>query len=376
MTNDSHLERVEIRGFRGLSDLNLDGLGRFNVLLGANDVGKTSALEAVFLLTDFVNLELPIRIQRWRNVPISTFDHLMVLFHDFDPDQQIDLVGHSSGPVVRRELKISAPYTKLDLTASASNSAGCGNGCPRGLGTVGESKNQSSSTVPMGRRVLRYDATVQPRQGDPSVFSAILRMDGDQFQVNNLGNSGDQETILVRYISPRCGYDTSAIGNLIVRKQLAELVRYLTVLNPRIKDAAASGDVAYLDIGLDRMVPLNVFGSGMVRTASILSHCLLGNERILLIDELENGLHHAAMRPLLRALLVLSRDRDLQVIATTHRLTVLEGLVDVLGNDRFAEHRRTTNCFTLQRDHRGRVQPYRYEYSQFGHCVRHGIEIR
>ena len=72
------------------------------------------------------------------------------------------------------------------------------------------------------------------------------------------------------------------------------------------------------------MVPLNVFGSGMVRAASILSHCVLGNERVLLVDELENGLHHAAVRSLLQALLVLSRDRDMQVFATTHSLAVLE----------------------------------------------------
>ena len=376
MTNDSHLERVEIRRFRGLSNLNLDGLGRFNVLLGANDVGKTSVLEAVFLLAGFVNLQLPMLIQSWRNLPIITFDRLMALFHNLDPDQQIDLVGHSSGPVVRRELKISAPNKELDLIASPPNSAGSGNGSPRGLGAVGESKNQSSSVIPMGRRVLRYDAMVRPRQGEPAVFSATLRKEGDQFQVQHIGNPGDQQTIPARYISSVPGYDSSAIGELMVRKKIADLVRHLTVINPHIKDVVTSDNVVYLDIGLDRMVPLNVFGSGMVRAANILSHCLLGNDRLLLVDELDNGLHHAAIRPLLKALLVMSRERDLQVIATTHRLAVLERLLDVLDSDEFAGHRRTTNCFTLQRDQQGRVQPYRYEYWQFEHCVRHGIEIR
>ena len=150
----------------------------------------------------------------------------------------------------------------------------------------------------------------------------------------------------------------------------------MKVINPRIRDIAVSGDIAYLDTGLDRMAPLNVFGSGMVRAAGILSHCMLGNERVLLVDELENGLHHAAVRPLLEALLVLSRDQDVQVFATTHSEAVLESLLDVLGEDGFSEHRSTTHCFTLQRDREGGVRPYRYEYEQFEHCVRHGIEIR
>ena len=47
------------------------------------------------------------------------------------------------------------------------------------------------------------------------------------------------------------------------------------------------------------MIPLNMFGSGMIRAATILSTCILGNDRIILIDELENGLHFSAVPPLI-----------------------------------------------------------------------------
>lgn len=376
MTNDRHLDRMEIRRFRGLSELNLDRLGRFNVLLGANDVGKTSVLEAIFLLTGYVNVELLLRVQGWRNLSIGTFDHLRVLFHDLDPDEPIDLVGHFDGAVVRRELNISAPHTGIELAGDSPASAGSGNGRSSKPGSASELADQSPSAIPASRRVLQYDATVQPRHGEPSLFSATLRMEGSQFHVETSGNPEDQQMISARFFTPRPGYEARAIGDLTVRKQAAQLVRFLSVINPRIKDVAASGDTAYLDIGLERMVPLNMFGSGMVRAANILSHCMLGNERVLLVDELENGLHHAAVRPLLQTLLVLSRDRDMQVFATTHSLAVIENLLDVLCDDEFSEHRPTTHCFTLQRDHEGHVQPYRYEYEQFQHCVRQGIEIR
>ena len=375
MSTHDHLDRVEIRRFRGLSDLDLDRLGRFNVLLGANDVGKTSVLEALFLLTGFVNLKIPLQVQRWRNLPIDRFAPFEALFHEFDPDRPIDLVGHSAGDVVCRSLKISAPYTEIDIDADSPASTGSGDGSSQNPGSVRAAVHQSSSLMSAGPRLLRYDATVQPREGEPVLFSATLRVDGG-LQLKNLGEPAGYPMISARYMTPRVGYDASVIGELIVRKQADRLVPFLTVINPRIKGVAASGDTAYLDLGLDRMVPLDVFGSGMIRAASILSHCMLGNERILLVDELENGLHHAAVRPLLETLLVLSGDQNVQVFATTHSVAVLQSLLDALDNDRFAQHRSTTHCYTLQRDHEGHVRPYRYEHEQFEHCVRHGIEIR
>ena len=46
MSNYS-LDSVSINGFRGLKDLRLDGLGLINVVVGKNNSGKTSVLEAI-----------------------------------------------------------------------------------------------------------------------------------------------------------------------------------------------------------------------------------------------------------------------------------------------------------------------------------------
>jgi len=44
------LDDVTIHGFRGLRNLRLDGLGWINILVGANNSGKTSVLEALSIL--------------------------------------------------------------------------------------------------------------------------------------------------------------------------------------------------------------------------------------------------------------------------------------------------------------------------------------
>ncbi len=157
---------------------------------------------------------------------------------------------------------------------------------------------------------------------------------------------------------------------------MAKLVPLLQTINARITGVSTSGDFAYADIGLDQMVPLNVFGGDMIRAANVVAHLLLGGEQILLMDELENGLHHAAVDSFLRVLLTLSHARGIQVFSTTHSLGVLESLLNVLGEEAFSEHRSVVRCITLQRNREGRVCPYPYDYPQFEHCVRNGIEIR
>ena len=371
MTSHQPFDRVEIRRFRGLSELDLDGLGRFNVLLGANDVGRTSVLEALFLLTGFANPGLPLQLQRGRHLPFRKPADLEALFHQLDPDRPIDLVAHSAGAVARCSLHISVPYAELTLDSDSPTSPDSGTAV-----TVDAVPGQSSSLTLPRRRLLRYDVTLHPRDGDPESLWALLRFEPEGVQVKHSAKPIDEVTLSARYITPGVAADATAIGELIVRKNVAPLLKFLRVINRRVADLAVSGDLVYLDIGLDRLVPLNLFGSAMVRAATILSHCILGNERILLLDELENGLHHAAVRPLLETLLALSRDHDMQIFVTTHSEAILQSLLDLLRDDGFADHRSTTHCYTLQRDREGHVRPYRYEYAQFEHCVRHGIEIR
>lgn len=56
------LESFEIRVFRGLSSVSLAGLGRLNLLVGANNSGKTSILEALAIFAT------PFDIDEWANI--------------------------------------------------------------------------------------------------------------------------------------------------------------------------------------------------------------------------------------------------------------------------------------------------------------------
>ena len=366
MTNTPCWDNLTIRGFRGLRDLTLDHLGAFNILVGANDVGKTSILESVFLLSGFANLLLPVQVQNFRSFLVNDIRDLSSLFHRLTVDDPLKLIATSSHPPERRTLTVSTPYDSQAAVDATSKRGGNGVGV----------RSRSSSSIPRRSRALRYDATVQRGEDSEITFSGALTMKGDTFDATITPESAVDDIIPARFITVGAQYDSDIVADVIVNKKSDALVRYLKIINPRVEAIAADAKSVYLDIGLKQMLPLNMFGSGMVRAAHIISLCITGGQRILLIDEIENGLHYKAIGPLLAVLLTLSREQGIQIFATTHSWELLDELGQTLDKEELAGHRATTNCYALQKDSAGLVRSYRYSYKQYAHALKHGIEVR
>ena len=54
------LERLHIRNYRLFNDLKIDQLSRINLIAGKNNSGKTSLLEALYLLAGGGNAQLAV----------------------------------------------------------------------------------------------------------------------------------------------------------------------------------------------------------------------------------------------------------------------------------------------------------------------------
>lgn len=58
---------IEIEHFRGISHAKIDGLKEVNIFFGKNNCGKSSLLDAIFLISGLSNPKLPININLLRN---------------------------------------------------------------------------------------------------------------------------------------------------------------------------------------------------------------------------------------------------------------------------------------------------------------------
>ena len=370
-----HFESVSIRRFRGLEHVELEDLGAVNLLIGANGSGKTSVLEAIFLLSGLANAQLILRVQNQRRHIVREFDDLSVMFHDLDIDRPIELSSVAPASAERRILSISAPYAETVGDTIDRNGA-------RATNRQTPVPRVASSSAPDRRRVVLYEAKMAGRSVEEPLSFAFRLAVTEDGQINfdspaiEWDEIGRQTIVPASFLMAGLGHDSEAVSRVIVEKKKEKLIEIMQKIDPQIRDVSTSGDVTYFDTGLDKMLPITMFGGGIIRAVDMISQCVLGNYKIVLIDEMENGVHHEGIRDLIEAILDLSSYGGIQIFMTAHSLDVLRVLRNVLNEDEFAGLRSAIGCYVLARDRHGKVRSYRYDYEQFEHNVGHDIEIR
>ena len=115
---DKKFNEIEISNFRGFDSIKIDRLSGLNVFVGANNVGKSTILEAVFMLVGMANPIMPMRVNYSRTQTNSDMDSLKYLFHNIDFNNQ-PLLKAKTGTSVRR-LTFS-PFFRNTTEASSSD---------------------------------------------------------------------------------------------------------------------------------------------------------------------------------------------------------------------------------------------------------------
>ena len=98
---------MKISNFRNLRELTLEPLSRINLVAGKNSSGKTSLLEALWLLSGPDVPELGIRLNVFRGLPPhSQATIFRELFNEFDSDKTISITAQLDERKPARNLNI------------------------------------------------------------------------------------------------------------------------------------------------------------------------------------------------------------------------------------------------------------------------------
>jgi predicted ATPase len=111
---------------------------------------------------------------------------------------------------------------------------------------------------------------------------------------------------------------------------------------------------------------------GTGRLLSLLLGVITAAERIVLIDEIENGIHYSALVDVWKALAQSARVADVQIVATTHSweciVAAQRAFADAVDDD-FRLHR-------MDRGADGRIRAFSLGREALATAVRMGMEVR
>jgi len=322
--------RITIKNFRGIESLEAVGLRRINLIVGRNNCGKSTLLEALFLLGGATNPKLPatlgqLRGQQWgERYPDPVWRSLC---RDLNPKIPVEIVGQWDEEQRERTLRIRA----IEESSSAD---GYG---PSSRGQGGVAVATQSSVV--NRLELRYTDA----RGEEITTTAIFDPTTGELRASPQ-NRADfiRTTLLSARAYPNPALDAQQFSSLLKRKLDRDIVEALRIIEPNVQRTEvlsdATGPSIYLDVGLDALVPLAMCGEGLVRLFSIILELIASSGGVLLIDEIENGLHYTVMPTLWKLLGELVEKHNVQVFGTTHSdemmrsaLEAFAGTAGVLG---------------------------------------------
>ena len=264
------IEELVFENFRGFRSLDLKGLKPVNLIVGHNNTGKTSLLEGILLLCQ--------------------------------PLQGILLPGMFRPVQGRDELRYF-PWLILDGAQNGTATLKCREGV--------------------------VDSSVALSKSKPTHIDELIG------QVGNLGPlffrlGRQRKDSICRVVSVQ-HRDPQSLVSLIgkaYRKRNGEetLQKLLATIDLRIKkvridpgdDARVDGNQVVVDIGLSEMLPLAQVGQGVYRLATILADIIGEKTAVLLIDEIENGLHHSVQKQVWTGLAEVAKELNVQIFATTH----------------------------------------------------------
>ena len=301
--------QLNIKSFRSIKSLELSELGQFNLLIGKNNCGKSTVLEAMYLAAAAPQIPL-FAVNIGRGASTVQNEGFVTLFNDFDIEKPFS-VAYSKDDY-SRIIKVSA--VKVDRTPQLIM-----HGVPQELSRIGYYEinvNASSLSKPY---TVRYN-----QNGDTSesyVFS--------DSEIKNL--TDDKSVRPVQFITAdwQNSNVVDYIDNLIVNKQKDALIQNLQKIDERIRDIQIGNhNFIYIDIGLSKLMPVQFIGLGARKFITIASIVSSQKDGVLLIDEFENGLHYETMNILWKAIVSMCRERNIQLFATTHSYECIESFVN------------------------------------------------
>ncbi len=360
------LTDLHIKNFRLFEEFKIDNLARVNLIVGKNNVGKSTLLEAVQLLVR-------------QGSPSALFEQLetrgeISLYEDSFRPKGYDI----SHLFFERRVKNGS---SLELITSKGQDLSLKITFARNLKQLSLFENgQASKQTRIKTTTPSY---LRLNYGGSEALETLIDVFGELIDRKQAKIYADLTPLSTQsnYVTTKgVGYDSLARlwDQITLTPKEDDVIKMLQILEPDVqrisfqsRQSANSGILIKLK-GRRRPLPLSSMGDGMHRILAIAASLADSENGYLLVDEIDTGLHYRTITDLWRLVFETAERLNVQVFATTHSSDGVKSFSEALD---LQENKDIAALFRLER--RGQqIVPVNYTAEELNFVTEQEIEVR
>jgi AAA15 family ATPase/GTPase len=358
-----HLEYFKVENFKGLESLELKEIQQFNLILGDNNIGKTSVLEA--LLFDEVSYDFLVRLKsvyfskadtselssETKN-EVNYLNHFINSNNRWAPINYIYKFDSKQFGTISLEIKKVSVVTDEELNNLIKNTFLSFNDLPKDIVRIQNNNRESFLTFDLSLHKTKSDILYHPFVRSKEAYAADL----------------------VYYFSMN-------VNNSVSKKH--DFVSDLHILSNEIADITIDtttipNNPILLVLFKDERepLPLYMFGDGTIRLVRLILEIIASQGKRLMIDEIDNGMHFSKMKKVWEVVLKVAAKYNTQLFVTTHDAECLRAFKEVLESEELKHLQEKVASYTLFRNKEDKVDSVKYNFQEFEHAIDYSLNVR
>jgi len=355
----NHIRYSKISNFKKFKSIEFKDIGMFNLIIGDNGIGKTSVLES--FLVEKNNLKAT-----YSNLVAALWQRLKLRAEVFSKTNI--LTEFYLNDVKNNQIEI--------------------------IRTFAENNDTSKSSIFI-KDVEDFDKEEQKflvKNIQYRVINSVIiqKVEGklvEMFPLDIFNTDQNDEIGYNPFIPFHVGYGDDLVeyySKFIQnnREINNSFIKSLSFIISKIESIAVSSDkdkgseiVIWLK-ELEKPIPLGMLGEGSARLFRILAEIIVCRNKILLIDEIDTGIHYSRFENFMSVILKTAKLYNVQIFATTHSIECLKYLTKAIeeSNDEYLIHE--SRIFSLIQSDKGEVVPIVYRFPEFKYSIENELEIR
>ena len=366
------LQTLAIRGYRGFESYRLVDLARVNLVVGKNNCGKTSVLEAIELLISGGHPSVFLSSLARRGG---------AGLREFSSDVSHIFFGHKCVPGA--SFNLSSDDTKRTLSVKILSLEDVGDEVEDWY-LNGKQRQQRSPGHPDEEVMPMFGMSINPNTSEntperkivlPVMEDGSFLIDRPHRWVRDRSSGPPVHFYSLESLNPM---SMGGMWNTVLTRGLeAEIVNDMSLLEPDLDSIhflTSPGSKSGILVGLrggGHRLPIDSYGDGMRRLLAMRLSFVGAANGFLLIDEIDTGLHWTIMEDMWQFVVEVARRSNVQIFATTHSYDCIRGFGSLLESRPDLEEE-----VSIQKIHSSLKQAVCLRGDQIKVAVEQNIEVR